>query len=125
MDHLRQFIVERRKELGLKQNEVARRAGMSGSWLSTLLSNPNQEMTLASAKDLARALNVSTERLVQAYEGRKPESAQVVADAYRAAVKAFLSELPKEMIAELLLEAKGPDKMLELIAEAKRKAGEQ
>lgn len=64
---------------GLSQNELARRAGVSHPVVSDLERGVRQDMTVRTAKALARALGVSLEMLVGNAEGELQPAALAIA----------------------------------------------
>ncbi len=104
MDHFRTFVMQRASELGLSQNEVAKRAKKTSGWLSKFLNEPQKDLRLSTFIDLANALQVSPLRLIGIYieENQEPEKVEVFPESYRQAAKAFFEALSPEDRLELI-----------------------
>ena len=64
-DDMKNFIRERRKELGLSQEELAKRCGVSRQTVNAI-ENDKYDPTLALAFHLARELKTAVDELVHA-----------------------------------------------------------
>jgi transcriptional regulator with XRE-family HTH domain len=98
MDYFRKYIAKRQAELSLSGNELARRTGKTGAWLSRFMSGDREVLRVDTLIALAKALNISPEKLLLAYEGKDPDKKITPEDdkALSDAIQDFLKKIPRE-----------------------------
>lgn len=94
-----------------------------------MLENGDREPKLSTLVRLAEALRVREQVLIDAYKGQKPDEQSDSCDSSRETLDEIINVLLKKVnhrvFAEALLAYDGPEKVLEYIAEAKRRHAER
>lgn len=100
IENLRKYIDERRDELGLSRNQVAKKARKTSGWISKLMSGDRKDLKLETFADLSKALDVKVSKLVAIYEGEDLGGAFDDPTLSPEALMKFLKEIPKEILKE-------------------------
>jgi transcriptional regulator with XRE-family HTH domain len=101
-------------------------AQISPSVLSRLESGERKDCKVSTLVGLAKALKTSEEKLIAVYKGKDPESVDDIEIALRPTVKDFIKHIPRKLLAEVIIEEKGEEKMRLLLEEAiSRKKGKR
>ena len=130
MNQLREFIDKRQAELGLSQNQVAKMAGRSNTWLNRFMSGERKDIKLDSLIALASALQVPESTLIAAYKGLEVDSEVESLTDSKKILMDVVKQIPGKMVFDAmsddeifkaLLASKGEAKMRELMQEALRR----
>ncbi|HEY9745159.1 MAG TPA: helix-turn-helix transcriptional regulator [Oculatellaceae cyanobacterium] len=125
---LGQYIDRLLQEKGWSRNRLVKETGISSGHITWLLNgyasgkpnppSPSLDILLA----LSKALNVSPMKLIQAYQGKEPDSEFTREDraAYEAEMVAWLKQLPPDILAKAFKEAHSQDELDQLMQKAKQ-----
>jgi len=102
MDSFRLYIQKRQRELGLSENQLAKRAGFkSSSGLNRFMNQETKDLKMSTFLRIAKALETPAEQLVLAYQGKDVGfDAEIKEDFYRC----FMSALGRYFSPEELKE---------------------
>lgn len=112
-------------EKGWKNTDLAKASGLTDTYIGYLIrgytsSQPNPpNLTIETLIKLRKALNISYDELINAYQGKKVEDEAVHLDEQlKESLIGFISTLPPELVARSLIASKSKDDLDKLIRKA-------
>ena len=124
-----QYIERLLAAKGWSRNRLAKEAGLSSSYMTWLINGyssdkPNPPSpSLDNVLALAKALDISPLKLIQAYQGQEPDAEFTLEErsAYEAEMLKWLKQMPPSILAKAFQETHSPEDMAKLAQKAREK----